>query len=451
MTINTIPILKKKMTITSRWPSFALIPIGIVSIYVLFLALILHPNFQAQNVFLHGFNYPFHFDLKDVDKVKGIAKGKIRNFTLFLPKDQINIQGYHIVPQTIDTPKTQNDFDQSLCDFPVVLYFHGNAMNRASPIRIRAYQHFTKLGMNVVAIDYRGFGDSQGHPTEQGLLRDARATYKWVLERQKECGAKNSTKKSNLAGQILISGQSLGTGVASRLTFDLVEAGHPPPATFLLAPYISIRKVLESYRIGGFVPLFWPIRISKALSGIADKYLYTKFESDKALYVATRGGMKNLNKEEKEEFGNLDHQLTKQELLEELGIEELDQSNRQDPPPPPHIVISHADDDQIIPHTHGKGLFDKVHDALTFDSNDQIDIQQTETDFIPQQIHIEERDWGTLLTFSPNPGQPNRLSLIKSKKGGHNGVPVHALEYFINVATDNQPARAADTSEVEIE
>lgn len=104
-------------------------------------------------------------------------------------------------------------------------------MNRAAPIRIGAYNQLTSLGMNVVAIDYRGFGDSEGQPTEEGVLRDARAAYRWIVERQQ--GAARLSRGERLdeitddvfAGQILLSGQSLGTGVASRLTLDLVEAG----------------------------------------------------------------------------------------------------------------------------------------------------------------------------------------------------------------------------------
>ena len=214
-------------------------------------------------------------------------------------------------------------------------------MNRAAPVRIQAYKHFTALGMNVVAIDYRGFGDSQGKPTEEGLLRDARATYRWVIERQKACEL--FTPSKSLSGQILLSGQSLGTGVASRLTLDLVEAGQASPATLLLAPYISIRQLLTSYRIGGVIPLFWPLGISKALSSVADKYLYTRFESDKALYIASRGGINNLNEEEKKAYGDLQYLLPKDQLKKELGIQGTKESDRQ-----AHVVIAHADRKSVV-------------------------------------------------------------------------------------------------------
>lgn len=320
-------------------------------------------------------------------------------------------------------------------------------MNRAAPVRIQAYKHFTALGMNVVAIDYRGFGDSQGKPTEQGLLRDARATYRWVIERQRSCTSSSSSSEP-LAGEILLSGQSLGTGVASRLTLDLVEAGQASPATLLLAPYISIRQLLTSYRIGGVIPLFWPLGISKALSAVADKYLYTRFESDKALYIATRGGLNNLNEEEKKAYGDLQYLLPKDQLRKELGLEDAKETSQQ-----AHVVIAHSDNDLIIPHSHGRGLFDRIHDALSIDLNDHSTETQKQNEEreeeLAQQIQIEEQEWGSMLTVSPKIGQANRLTLIKSRKGGHNGVPIHALEYFINLATQSEPAKAAGTSGIE--
>lgn len=37
--------------------------------------------------------------------------------------------------------------------------------------------------VNVITIDYRGFGNSQGTPSEEGLRMDARATWDWLVER----------------------------------------------------------------------------------------------------------------------------------------------------------------------------------------------------------------------------------------------------------------------------
>ena len=70
------------------------------------------------------------------------------------------------------------------------------------------------MNANVLAIDYRGFGDSEGHPSEQGLVSDARAAWEWAI---------NNGAKPN---EILLVGLSLGTGVASSLGAELAAEGH---------------------------------------------------------------------------------------------------------------------------------------------------------------------------------------------------------------------------------
>ena len=55
-----------------------------------------------------------------------------------------------------------------------VLYFHGNGGNLALWLPVLAGIH--AQGLNVLAVDYRGYGVSTGSPTEQGLYADADAT-----------------------------------------------------------------------------------------------------------------------------------------------------------------------------------------------------------------------------------------------------------------------------------
>lgn len=102
----------------------------------------------------------------------------------------------------------------ALSTHPTILFLHGNAMTRAFSYRTRLYSSLTsRLDANVLAIDYRGFGDSEGVPSERGLLLDARAAWDWLIEH----GAKE--------GDITIVGQSLGTGVSAGFVAELAEEG----------------------------------------------------------------------------------------------------------------------------------------------------------------------------------------------------------------------------------
>ena len=62
-------------------------------------------------------------------------------------------------------------------------------------------------------IDYRGFADSTGQPSEAGLLSDARSAFDWLVAHGKR------------AEDILIVGHSLGTGVSGLLGAELSSEG----------------------------------------------------------------------------------------------------------------------------------------------------------------------------------------------------------------------------------
>lgn len=71
---------------------------------------------------------------------------------------------------------------------------------------------------NVVAIDYRGYADSTGVPSQAGLITDARTAWDWVAERISAGG-------NDAADNIVVVGHSLGTGVTSALAGQLADEG----------------------------------------------------------------------------------------------------------------------------------------------------------------------------------------------------------------------------------
>ena len=85
----------------------------------------------------------------------------------------------------------------------VLLLLHGNGGNISH--RLDYYATWLELGLNVFAIDYRGYGLSEGRPGEAGTYLDAQAAYAWL--RQKGFQPEN----------IILLGKSLGGGVASEL------------------------------------------------------------------------------------------------------------------------------------------------------------------------------------------------------------------------------------------
>ncbi len=107
---------------------------------------------------------------------------------------------------------------------PVILFFHGNAgsvADRADRLRATLSQ-----GFGAAFLSYRGFGPSRAEITEAGLIADADAAYAWL-------------RAQGIApGQIMVVGESLGTGVAVQLA-----ARHPVGAVALAAPYTSTADV----------------------------------------------------------------------------------------------------------------------------------------------------------------------------------------------------------------
>lgn len=107
---------------------------------------------------------------------------------------------------------------------PTILLLHGNTGTRALPLRIAHYTGLTsRLGANVLALDYRGFGDSEGHPTVEGVGRDARAAWDYLA-------AQGATPQD-----VTIVGHSLGTAIAALLSAQLGQEGIRSRGVVLMA------------------------------------------------------------------------------------------------------------------------------------------------------------------------------------------------------------------------
>lgn len=97
----------------------------------------------------------------------------------------------------------------------VILFFHGNAGNISH--RLDSIGIFQELDLDVLIIDYRGYGQSSGRPSEQGTYLDAQAAWDYLVD-----------NRGIAPGKIVIFGRSLGGAVAAWL------AAHTTPGAVIL-------------------------------------------------------------------------------------------------------------------------------------------------------------------------------------------------------------------------
>jgi fermentation-respiration switch protein FrsA (DUF1100 family) len=85
-----------------------------------------------------------------------------------------------------------------------VLFCHGNGGNMMHCLD--SINILYNLGLNCFIFDYRGYGNSDGKPGEEGTYLDARAAYKWLTE-----------EKEISPDDIIVFGRSLGGSIATQL------------------------------------------------------------------------------------------------------------------------------------------------------------------------------------------------------------------------------------------
>ncbi len=109
----------------------------------------------------------------------------------------------------------------------LVLFFHGNGSHRGR--RLSWYELFRSINVDVLAIDYRGYADSEGQPSEKALTEDAAATWKYATQ-----------KLGYRPDQIVIAGESLGGGVGVKLASTVCQHGEPPAGLILVSAFSSM-------------------------------------------------------------------------------------------------------------------------------------------------------------------------------------------------------------------
>jgi fermentation-respiration switch protein FrsA (DUF1100 family) len=119
----------------------------------------------------------------------------------FTPSEPLESEGEDVWLTTKDNVRINALYLPHPPSSKVLLWFHGNAENIGYCFaRTKA---LSRIGVNVLAVDYRGYGKSEGRPDEAGVYRDADAAYDYLVK-QRQIPAED----------IFIYGNSLGGAVA---------------------------------------------------------------------------------------------------------------------------------------------------------------------------------------------------------------------------------------------
>jgi fermentation-respiration switch protein FrsA (DUF1100 family) len=138
----------------------------------------------------------------------------------------------------------------------VGLIFHGNGetihMGNFLPF-------FARQGVPAFSFDYRGYGNSEGWPSEERLTSDAEEIWNSI----------KSTTGTN-DSQLIILGNSVGTGIATSLAKKLHTR-----AVILIAPYASLPQVIKEHPV--YSLFSWALRynlpVAKDLEDVVSDYL----------------------------------------------------------------------------------------------------------------------------------------------------------------------------------
>ncbi|MDS1771631.1 MARTX multifunctional-autoprocessing repeats-in-toxin holotoxin RtxA [Vibrio vulnificus] len=135
----------------------------------------------------------------------------------------------------------------------VVLFLHGSgssAEEQASEIR----NHYQKQGIDMLAVNLRGYGESDGGPSEKGLYQDARTMFNYLVN-----------DKGIDPSNIIIHGYSMGGPIAADLARYAAQNGQAVSGILLDRPMPSMAKAITAHEVAN--PAGIVGAIAKAVNG----------------------------------------------------------------------------------------------------------------------------------------------------------------------------------------
>ncbi|BET96212.1 MARTX multifunctional-autoprocessing repeats-in-toxin holotoxin RtxA [Xenorhabdus taiwanensis] len=119
----------------------------------------------------------------------------------------------------------------------VVLFIHGSGSSAEEQASI-IQNHYQKQGVDMLAVNMRGYGSSDGHPSEKGLYQDARTMFSYLVNDR-------GIKPEN----IIIHGYSMGGAVAADLARYAERNGQPVSGLLLDRPMPSMTKAITAHEV----------------------------------------------------------------------------------------------------------------------------------------------------------------------------------------------------------
>ena len=151
-----------------------------------------------------------------------------------------------------------------------VIYWHGNGGNLSLWMPVLVDLH--RRGFSVLAVDYRGYGESSGRPSEQGIYRDGDAAVAYFSQRLRKTGSPT-----------IYWGRSLGCAVAS-----YTAAKQPPDGLVLESPFPDVAFLFAKNPVMRFLSVFSTYRFatSKHLEQYAGPLLVVHGDRDSIIPFA---------------------------------------------------------------------------------------------------------------------------------------------------------------------
>ncbi|MDD5426799.1 MAG: alpha/beta hydrolase [candidate division Zixibacteria bacterium] len=159
---------------------------------------------------------------------------------LAITPDELNLVFEDVLIEVVPEQKIHAWYFPSLAGKKTVLFCHGNAGNISH--RLETVQFLTSFNVNVLLFDYRGYGRSDGKPSEAGVYEDALAAFNWLV------------REKNIANSdIILFGRSLGGAVAVETALKVPCGGVIVESSFTsvaelgqkMFPFFPVRYLLR--------------------------------------------------------------------------------------------------------------------------------------------------------------------------------------------------------------